>query len=252
MDTPKIYPEITKEIIGRINTDPVVPNDVPINVHVCQPNNSDFEVKLKLKLITIISYILFSYIICFIIYGAYEFTYNFNLTADNVKLTYDIRSSNRNNAINNLNSEFESDFKRYRTCMLSLYILYITLLSNLIIVSRLYIHKLKNGGERCLVIFKLMLIFTASGYVALFLPTGIISEISVSQLAKNENGLYSSGYDSISSPTNFMLCGPLDMIVFSFLVFLSFVGPPMLFAIFICIGCTCVNSIKACKDDGII
>jgi hypothetical protein len=149
-----------------------------------------FEWSLKnIKLLTILSYIIISYIIFFIIYGAYEFTYNFNRTLDNVKLEYDIKSLDRNKTIDELNSIFLSKTESYKMSFFGFYISNFILLLNLLIVIRLFIHKLYNNINKSnyFYIFCSLTFFAFLSYLFTLIFSIAYSTINIFQQAYRYN-----------------------------------------------------------------
>jgi len=176
------------------------------NCKLCTYFN-DFEWSFEnIKLLTILSYIVISYIIFFTVYGAYEFTYNFNITF--------------------------GKFNDYKNAYLIMYTSYIIILVNILIIIQLYIHKLYNRSRgTCIYVFKCILIIPLSMYLASFVTSLKYSPVKSS--------------DTIN---NLLLCGPVDMIVFTISLYVSLLGPIILYG-FVNL---CKWSLHTCQDDGLV
>jgi hypothetical protein len=163
----------------------------------------------NIKFLTILSYIVISYIIFFTVYGAYEFTYNFNVTF--------------------------GKFDNYKNAYLAMYTLYIIILVNILIIIQLYIRKLYNGSRgKCMDVFICILIFPSSLYLASFLMSLAFSTVK-----------------SCETSNNLLLCGPLDMIVFTISLYVSLLGSIMLYGLIRCFVNLCKWSINTCREDGL-
>lgn len=176
----------------------------------------------------ILSYVMMVFIISFIIYGTYEFIYNFNITSENAGLIYEIKTSNRDLAIKELNIRFEAHANIYRQLILSVYITYILFLSSLLIAIRLTIHKVYfEGKDTCPSVFVFLCVLLGSSYFVLLIV-----------MISREIPYYddSRGFNKIIYSTNLMLCGPLDMIIFVFLNIFSFFVPLIIWRLTFCLN----------------
>jgi len=176
------------------------------------------ETSQKIKKINIIMLITLCVLCFYIIFGAYEFTYNFNI---------DLQFA---------------DIILYKKVILTYYIgpifvEYASLISSLffkLISLQLYKHKIEKGGKGIFLfisdIFTLVLLGI---YFAMFVAIII----------------------SIIKPINnrhLILFGPIDMIVFTFFLIFGLIVPFVIFGFFWLINFAYKNTYQSCIDDGLI
>jgi hypothetical protein len=215
----------------------------------------------KIIFLSILSIIIFLYIIFIIIYGAYEFTYNFNITIDNAGLQYDIKSSDRYKAINDLNFAFLTQVDKYKMSSLVMYISNIIYFTNILIIILSYIHKIydnsrnrnrnsrnrnsrnsrnsrnRNKSNCSLIIFSIIMPFSAVLYLISLIFSLIYNTLSINQVAKSYSINGYMDYDYIIFPHSLLSCQPLDTKIFMSFLYVLFGFSAVCLLIFMCIAC---------------
>jgi|688.fasta_scaffold41835_3 hypothetical protein len=182
-------------------------------------DNNDDETSQKIKQIKKINIIMLTTfcILCFyIIFGAYEFTYNFNIDLQFADII-----------------SYKDDITIYIFLIIIEYVLLIFSLFFGLISLRLYKHKIEKGGKGIFLFISVVVV-----YLSLSLNIYCISNILMINISIKNRYL--------------MLFGPIDMIIFTFFLIFGLIVPFVIFGIFWLINFAYKNIYQACIDDRLI